>query len=185
MLCSIGTVMSASDSQQPPEVPGEESGATPPLTAPRAGSGRPLFTWKYRHGVDGQGRIQFPNKWKLRSGESELIAVVVRHKLLDKDFILVLPFELFDQFSAGLLTGPFTEPQAIARRHDYSERIMSLDLDGAGRFTLPTELRQPTRLGKEALLVGCIDRFEIWNPVDFDEARVLERVLSKVDQTTL
>ena len=111
--------------------------------------------------------------------------MVVRHKLVDKDFILVLPFELFEQFSAGLLTGPFTEPIALARRHDYSDKIMGLDLDGAGRFTLPPELRQPAALGKEALLVGCLDRFEIWNPKDYDDARVSERVLSKADPKTL
>ncbi len=162
---------------------GGESGAFGAGGAGRVG--KPLFTWRFKHGVDGQGRIQFPNKWKMRSAEAELIAVVVRHKLVDKDFILVLPYELFERFSAGLLDGPFVEPMELARRHDYSERIMSLDLDGAGRFTLPSELREPTDLRKEALLVGCIDRFEIWNPKDYDAARAAEKVLAKVDSKTL
>ena len=147
--------------------------------------GKPLFTWKFKHGVDGQGRIQFPNKWKMRSSDAELIAVVARHKLVDKDFILVLPYELFGRFSEGLLDGSFTDAMDLARRHEYSERIMSLDLDGAGRFTLPTELREPAALRKEALLVGCIDRFEIWNPSDYDAARAAEKILSKTDTKTL
>ena len=176
--------MSANDSPEESAMPAE-SGQPQPTAASRYASGRPLFTWKYKNSVDGQGRIQFPIKWKLRSGESELIAVVVRHQLVDKDFILVLPFDLFGQFSEGLLTGPFTESHALARRHDYSDRIMSLDLDGAGRFTLPSELRKPIALGKEALLVGCLDRFEIWNPQDYDKARELEGVLSKVDKKIL
>jgi MraZ protein len=182
-----GVAMTSNDSNEPMAAPGGDPGAAPIASVPafRAGSSRPLFTWKYKHGVDGQGRIQFPSKWKLRAGESELIAVVVRHRLVDRDFILVLPFDLFDKFSAGLLDGGFTEPHALARRHDHSERIMSLDLDGAGRFTLPPELREPASLRKEALLVGCVDRFEIWNPKDYDEARASERILTKADNLTL
>lgn len=155
----------------------EQAGAVP-----RTGATRPLFTWKYKHGVDGQGRIQFPSKWKMRSSETELIAVVLHHELSDKDYILVLPCDLFTQFSGRLYSDSFTGSHAQAVRHDYAERIMGIDLDGAGRFMLPGELRGPAKLEKDALLVGCIDRFEIWNPADYEVAREKEKVLLKADK---
>ncbi len=161
----------------------KEQQATEPGNFPRAGVSRPLFTWKYKHGVDGQGRIQFPSKWKMRSTETELIAVVLRHEITDKDYILVLPYDLFNQFSARLHSDSFTASKAQAFRHDYAERIMGIDLDGAGRFMLPGELRTPAKLEKEALLVGCVDRFEIWNPADYDEAREKEKVILKSEKS--
>jgi MraZ protein len=160
----------------------KEQQAVEPGNFPRAGVTRPLFTWKYKHGVDGQGRIQFPSKWKMRSMETELIAVVLRHELTEKDYILVLPYDLFNQFSTRLHSDSFTASKAQAVRHDYAERIMGIDLDGAGRFMLPGELRTPAKLEKEALLVGCIDRFEIWNPSDYEDAREKEKVVLKADK---
>jgi len=160
----------------------KEQQANEPGNFPRAGVSRPLFTWKYKHGVDGQGRIQFPSKWKMRSTETELIALVLRHALTKKDYILVLPYDLFNEFSARVHEDSFTSVKAQASRHDYAERIMGIDLDGAGRFMLPGELRNPAKLEKEALLVGCIDRFEIWNPSDYEDAREKEKVVLKADK---
>ncbi|MFM7101786.1 MAG: division/cell wall cluster transcriptional repressor MraZ [Verrucomicrobiota bacterium] len=126
--------------------------------------------------MDGQGRVQFPNKWKMRSVEAELVAVRVMHRLLKKDYLLVLPVDLFVVFSAKLRGGGFTDTLAQANRHEYAERILSVDLDSAGRFTIPPEFKDGTGLGKEALLVGCVDRFEIWNPADYETARERERL---------
>jgi MraZ protein len=158
----------------------EQTATADPGTT-RIGRQRPCFTWKYKHGVDGQGRIQFPVKWKMRVAEEELVAVVTPHGTTGKQFLMVLPAEQFDLFVSRVRRGneSFTNANSMAQRHDWAERMMGIDLDGAGRFTLPGELRKPAQLGKEALLVGCIDWFEVWNPDDYDEARRDERVLLK------
>ena len=139
------------------------------------GVARPLFTYRYKHGVDTQGRIKFPSRWKLRATDTELVAVLVHHRLLKQDYVLVLPYDLFDVFTGPLRSGGFTDTTAQAFRHEYAERMMTIDLDGSGRFSLPSELRGPAGLEKEALLVGCVDRFEIWNPAAYEAARERER----------
>jgi len=149
----------------------EDAGSAPY----RLGGSRPLFTWKYRHGVDGQGRIQFPVKWKMRTTDVDLIAVIQRHRTTKKEHVMVLPMDQFDRFTARARGAAFEDPTYIALRHEWADQIMGIDLDGAGRFTLPPELRKPANLGKEALLVGCIDWFEVWNPADYEEARRDER----------
>ena len=87
-----------------------------------------MFTYRYQHGVDGQGRIQFPSRWKLRASDSELVAVVVTHRLLKKDYVLVLPYDLFESFTERLRTAAFTDMTAQASRHEYAERMMTIDL---------------------------------------------------------
>jgi MraZ protein len=135
-----------------------------------------LFTWRYKHGIDGQGRIQFPSRWKLRTSDLELIAVVMEHRASRQPYILVLPMDLFEVFSRPLRRGKFSDSMGQAYRHDYADRIMQLDLDGARRFSLPVDLREAAGLGKEALMVGCLDRFEIWNPETYEEARRADAV---------
>lgn len=130
-----------------------------------------LFTWKYRHGIDGQGRIQFPSKWRYPAGESDLVASILNHKVTKEAYILVLPGHLFESFVARFAALPASEMDVQAQLHDYSERITGVDLDGSRRFTLPVELREAAGLAKDVVLVGCINWFEIWNPERYELAR--------------
>ncbi len=146
-----------------------------PSETGRRALGRNLFTWSYQQKVDSQGRIQFPVKWKVRASDTDMFAIIMKHRMTKKDFLLVLPHELFDEYTQPLRELSFTRFSAMAHRHKYVKKIMALDLDGAGRFTLPAELRSAVGLDKEALLVGCLDRFELWNPKDYDEAFLKEQ----------
>ena len=141
----------------------------------RSGSGRALFAGRCSHTVDSQGRIQFPSRWKVRTGDTELLGVLVRHKGTKAQFILVLNWDQFDQLTVGILTGPFTEIEALARRHDVAESVMPIELDGQGRFFVPADLRKAIGVKKDVELVGSIDRFEIWAPESYQAARVKER----------
>jgi len=155
----------------------ETHGASPdPAVAPpRSGSGRALFAGRCSHTVDGQGRVQFPSRWKVRAGDTELLGVVVQHKGTQAQFVLVLNWDQFDQLTAGVLSGHFTDTEALARRHDVAERVMPIELDGQGRFFMPLDLRKAIGVKKDVELVGSIDRFEIWAPDAYEGARVKEK----------
>ena len=154
----------------------ETQGVAPevPVVPARSGSGRALFAGRCSHAVDTQGRVQFPSRWKVRAGDTELLGVVVQHRGTADHFILVLNWDQFDQLTAGVLGGSFTGVEALARRHDVAERVLSIELDAQGRFFLPAELRRAIGVKKEVELVGSIDRFEIWAPETYSAARVKE-----------
>ncbi len=156
-----------------------ESGPGPAGIAPAAMS-RPRFTWRYDHKVDAQGRVPMPAKWRPDVPSSlSLMAVMIRHAS-ESEFVMVLPTEQFDRFSDPLCQGDFTDPLQLAERHDYVDRIIELELDSAGRICLPEEMRIAAGLTKDVLFVGCIDRFELWNPQAYAAARSSEKVLKKV-----
>jgi len=145
-----------------------------------AASVRPRFTWRYDHKVDSQGRVPLPAKWRPDEPSSlSLMAVMIRHAS-ETEFVMVLPTEQFDRFSDPICRGDFTDPHKLAERHDYVDRIIEVDLDSAGRICLPEEMRLTAGLTKDVLFVGCIDRFEVWNPESYRAARSSERVLKKV-----
>ena len=157
-------------------IPLETQGVAPevPVVPARSGSGRALFAGRCTHAVDGQGRVQFPSRWKVRSGDTELLGLVVKHRGTSEQFILVLNWDQFDQITAGVLGGAFTELESLARRHEVAEKVVLIELDAQGRFFLPAELRRTIGVKKEVDLVGSIDRFEIWAPETYAAARVEE-----------
>ena len=62
-----------------------------------------------------------------------------------------------------------------------TSRAAVCDLDGQGRVLLPPSLRAAASLGREAVVVGVLNRIEIWAPVAWDAfLRDSERMLDDV-----
>jgi MraZ protein len=49
--------------------------------------------------------------------------------------------------------------------------------DKAGRICLPEAMAAAAGIDKEALLVGMVDRFEIWNPKRYEGASAVDDAL--------
>ena len=46
-----------------------------------------------------------------------------------------------------------------------------MKLDAAGRLTLPEDMALEADISNQAVLVGMVDRFEIWSPHRYHEAK--------------
>jgi len=51
-------------------------------------------------------------------------------------------------------------------------------LDKAGRVCLPDEMARAAAIESEAMLVGLLDRFEIWNPDRYEKVKAADAVLA-------
>lgn len=49
-------------------------------------------------------------------------------------------------------------------------KAVEVSPDGQGRILIPSPLRAAAELDGEALLVGAINKIEIWNPARFEDA---------------
>ena len=62
-----------------------------------------------------------------------------------------------------------------------ASRAVDCELDVQGRILLPAALRKAAELTDETVVVGVVDRFELWAPVRWDEfVRESERLLDDV-----
>jgi DNA-binding transcriptional regulator/RsmH inhibitor MraZ len=53
-------------------------------------------------------------------------------------------------------------------------------LDGQGRFVIPQRFREgDPKLGREVVLVGAVDRIEIWRKDDYKKFMVAKRAYAK------
>lgn len=139
--------------------------ATPVVRTGMSAVEKPFFYFHYEMGVDAQGRIQFPAKWRRKNGgEWDLIAIRVHDETLGKDFVQVVTADTFDKKTAPLEDAEFNDFGATAERHHLSQRVMPLEFDKAGRFSLAEHFLEATGLGPEnkAVLIGFKDRFDIY-----------------------
>ena len=127
----------------------------------------------YRHGVDEKRRIQIPAKW--RPTEPEILTLILWPKgTLIEACLLVLPPREWTALVEKLKAMPYADPKAEALRRLLGKKSDRVTPDKAGRICLPEAMAQAATIGNEALLVGLVDRFEIWNPDRYNSASAVD-----------
>lgn len=127
----------------------------------------------YRHGVDDKRRVQIPAKW--RASESEVLTLVLWPKgTTPEACLLVLPPQEWSALVQKLKAMPFSDPKAEALRRLLGKKSDRVTLDKGGRICLPEAMAKAAAIDKEAMLVGLVDRFEIWNPDRYEAASAVD-----------
>jgi MraZ protein len=140
---------------------------------------------QFRHGVDEKRRVQIPSKWRPARPETELTLILLPNGNEPDACLLVLPPAEMQALAQKIRAMPFAEEKAKALRRQLGSKSASATLDKAGRICLPEAMAKAAKIGKEALLVGLVDRFEIWNPdryekVDAADAGLLQEALKLI-----
>jgi transcriptional regulator MraZ len=120
-----------------------------------------VFKGTYRHRIDPKGRLPVPAAFRRALGGEAAGRLVIT--LLDQCLAAYPPYE-WAQLEAQLRALPaFSRPvKALTRR--LTSRAADCELDGQGRILLPSALREAAQLRQEAVVVGVLNRFEIWEP---------------------
>jgi MraZ protein len=66
----------------------------------------------------------------------------------------------------------------VLKRFIGSESVQVV-LDKAGRVCLPDGMAAAAGIKEEAMLVGLLDRFEIWNPERYEKVRASDAVMAQ------
>ena len=134
------------------------------------------YTSSYRHGVDEKRRVQIPAKW--RPARPEVLTLVLWPKgTMPEACLLVLPPQEWVALVQKLKAMPYADPNAEALRRLLGKKSDRVTLDKGGRICLPEALAKAAAIDKEAMLVGLVDRFEIWNPERYLAASAVDDAL--------
>jgi DNA-binding transcriptional regulator/RsmH inhibitor MraZ len=140
--------------------------------ADAAVNGAVEFTGSFEHGVDGSFRIMLPSAWRLP--DKDAIFTMIPWPLKRPDHLLVLPPDrwqvalqrLKESFSLTSTSG------AVVQRAVASSAVRK-KLDDTGRLCLGEKLAGIIHVTNKASLVGCLDKFEIWEPGRLSAAKDL------------
>src|ERR1039457_6260173 len=135
------------------------------------------YNSSYRHSVDDKRRLQIPAKWR-PAKEGVEFTLILWPKSKEGPCLRVLP----PQEMAGLMQDieamPNGDPNKVVRKRFIGSESVQVALDKAGRICLPEEMAGAAGIKTEAVLVGLLDRFEIWNPVRYENVKAADAVLA-------
>jgi MraZ protein len=119
-----------------------------------------VFKGTYRHRIDPKGRLPVPAAFRRQLQAQGASAVVATP--LDQCIAVYPPAE-WARLETQLRAMPAFARQVKALTRLLASRAQDLELDVQGRILLPPNLRTAASLAGEVLVIGVLDRFEIWN----------------------
>ncbi len=119
------------------------------------------FRSKYDHTIDDKGRLSFPSRFRdvLRQYESEVLIAIPWD-----NHLRAYPLAEWESLENKLKAEDKDHPEDLDKiiRYLESESIECI-LDKQGRILLPPALRAELHLQRDIVLIGMIDRVEIWD----------------------
>jgi MraZ protein len=116
-----------------------------------------LLIGEYEHTIDTKGRIIMPSKLKEDIGEKFVIT-----QGLD-GCLFVYSQNEWKNFEEKLRTFPLTNKDARALIRFFLAGAMECEIDKQGRFLIPSNLREFAGLEKEVVVIGVLNKIEIWS----------------------
>jgi len=133
-----------------------------PLEPPAAEWGEvTLFRGTHHYRIDAKGRLPVPAPFRRaleERGESGVVAT-----LLDQ-CLAVYPSAEWQRLERQLEQLPAFNRAAKALSRLLVSRAADCELDVQGRILLPPPLRAAAGLEREAVVIGVLNRFEVWRP---------------------
>ena len=129
----------------------------------------------YRHGVDEKRRVQVPAKWRPESGVE--FTLVLWPKSKEGPRLRVLPPCEMAELMRDIDAMPNSDPNKVVLKRFIGSESVQVTLDKSGRICLPEWMAKAAAIEKEAVLVGLVDRFEIWNPDRYEAASAVDNEL--------
>jgi MraZ protein len=140
-----------------------------------------VFKGTYHLRIDPKGRVPVPAAFRrglrLKNDDAGPALVVTR---LD-ECLAVYPAGEWSAVADQLRQLPVFSKQVKALSRVLASHAVDCELDTQGRILLPAPLRHAAGLQSEVLIVGVLERFEIWAPERWEAfLRDAERLLDDV-----
>ena len=131
----------------------------------------------YRHGVDEKRRLQIPAKWRPAAPEIEF-TLILWPKAKEGSCLRALPPKEMAELMRDIDAMPNGDPNKVVLKRFIGSESVQVALDKAGRICLPEEMAKAAGIKEQAVLVGLLDRFEIWNPDRFEAVKKSDAVMA-------
>ena len=131
----------------------------------------------FRHGVDEKRRVQIPAKWRPRRADLELTLILWPREGVGP-CVRVLPPAQMAKLMQSIDEMPNSDPKKVVLKRIIGSGSAQATVDKAGRICLPEAMARAAGLKSEAVLVGLLDRFEIWNPEHYQKVQAADAALA-------
>jgi MraZ protein len=132
----------------------------------------------YRHKVDPKRRVPIPFRWRPEESEGQVeFTLIVWPKHQAGICLRVLPPEQLAKLRVAIDAMPNNDPGKSVLKRSIGTSSAQAKLDSVGRVTIPDDMAEAADITTEAVLAGLIDRFEIWSPKRYAQAKTMDNAL--------
>ncbi|HET7519941.1 MAG TPA: division/cell wall cluster transcriptional repressor MraZ [Candidatus Limnocylindria bacterium] len=117
-----------------------------------------FLTGEFRHALDDRGRVAVPARFRGRMAAGATLA-----RWLDRCLGL-FPQDEWDELASKLRSLPLTNARAREFARFMSSGAVEVELDRQGRVLVPAYLREYAGIEGDVVVVGALDRLELWAP---------------------
>jgi MraZ protein len=139
---------------------------------------RASYTDSFGHAFDPKGRITVPAEWRQPSFEASLFVLPSSDKCLK-----VYPASWLGRLQEKVSQLKAADPMRKGVE-DLATKAQSATFDTQGRIMIREKLREGAGLKKDAVLVGRLDHFQIWDKAAWEKqdvaAMTVEEALSAI-----
>jgi len=132
----------------------------------------------YRHGVDEKRRVQVPAMWRPAKSGIEF-TLILWPKEKEGPCLRVLPPEEMAELMKSINAMSNSDPSKVVLKRFIGSESVQVALDKSGRICIPDEMARGAKIKDEVVLVGLLDRFEIWNPERYEQKRASDAVMAQ------
>ena len=124
---------------------------------------RASYTDTFSHAFDSKGRITVPSEWRQPSFEESLFVLPSSDKC-----VKVYPASWLGELQARVSQLKAADPQRKGVEN-LATTAQSAIFDTQGRVMIKEKLREGAGLKKDAVLVGRLDHFQIWDKAAWEK----------------
>ena len=134
-----------------------------------AQNGKAFYTGLFRHNLDDKGRLTIPSAWRSAHGEQDTFLATPH----PDGYVAVLPPAEVEKLHEKISAMKLSDAAAQAFSARFFSQTQSFSFDKAGRIGLSADLLRHAGVEREAVLVGSLTKFNIYNPARWqqEEAR--------------
>ena len=122
------------------------------------------FVGQYEHQMDQKGRVSLPSAFRREVDGDRFVLLQWEPR-----YLTLLPEEKWKQVQVNLLEFRRSEPQAWNSVRMIIANAVEVSTDKQGRILVPAGLQEAAELSGTVLLLGNLDRIEMWDPEVYRE----------------
>lgn len=123
------------------------------------------FLGSYTYTLDDKGRVSLPAPFRREAGEQRFVLLQVYSPAL-----ALYPEAAWREVEERLRGVIRNDPDARMWVLSLMSSAVEVTPDAQGRILVPAKLQEAAKLSGQVLMVGAIDKVELWNPAEFEAA---------------
>jgi MraZ protein len=144
----------------------------------------PSFLGKYYYTLDPKGRLIIPAPLRNALAQYNDSRLYITNAPFDK-CLHVYPFEEWGRQEERIRALPKSDPAVKFYLRRVIASAQECEADKQGRFMVPYELRQDAGISGDLVIVGQLDKIEIWNRAEWDAVTDPTKVDAKAFEAAL